>query len=651
MQIRELGQNVELEDIARKQDFGSRIRNACVIGLPSYDPSDTNEVYVKDEDDDFDMLDSVKPAHRGTLPPQLLVLVLEQGDLVFLYLEVAGFKNIIFVSHSEPIPDSRLVLPGYHLTVDPSSRYLTLACSETHFQVWQLEAMETLRARHDQGLPLRPVMGQPYPRALNGVIHKIEYLSPGAENDEQIILTMIIVHKGYSRIHKYDWELGDDLVAVLKDASVGWPLDQAIQMPLLVIPSTVRESFLLVTETSEAFWATLKNGGFEWEEVSIGEHDRTELHIGGAAPLWTAWSRPWRLPEYHLDKDTIWLAREDGILNFLEITAGDGLLTNVIMGEVECKIDTAFACLYDPYADILITSGDSGPGAIWKSDPRQPLKRIGTIPNWSPTVDLTSTHSDLQESKTSRNKTRSEINGHSKPDRVFACSGRGKTGSILEFRHGFEAHIGYELECGSPVKQCWQVRRPEGGSRDDFDLIVSRPDRTDVVRFAKGLDAFASMAQDQVPYDFSSTTLAVQELGIGPIVQVTTNSVTLVDITQPMSSKRYLCHEVTPGASTISNAAIGKGFIALAYHTGSAFCIQILRIEGLGVVQHASYKIEGEVTFMVFANLGINAVLLAGVWNEGSPTLVVFAAEPASSNGSSVSCAMPNTLELCRSKF
>lgn len=516
--------------MARKQDFGSRIRNACVIGLPSYDRGNTNgcEVKIEDEDVDMDMLGAGNP-NRNVLPPQLLVLVLECGDLLFLHLERDASSRPTFVSHIERIPDSRLILPGYHLTVDPSSRFLTLACSEDHFQVWKLESMETLRSQYARGLPLSPILGRPHPRAVRGVIHKIEFLSPGPGSHELIILTLIIVNNGGSRIHRYEWELEDDIDATLKGENKGWKLHSDIEMPLLVIPSTVRESFLLVTESSQAFWATLENGHFGYEEADIGEHDETDLHIGGTAPLWTAWSRPWRLPEYHLDKDTIWLAREDGILNYLEITAGDGLLTNVIMGEVECKIDTAFACLYDPYADILITSGDSGPGAIWRSEPRQPPKKIGTIPNWSPTIDITSTYAESSDTKSTRTKSRGNQESalHLRPDRLFACSGRGKTGSIAEFRHGLEAKIGAEMDCRSPIKHCWQVSRPDAVANGTFPLLASYPDKSEVFYIEENFD-ITSMPQDAVPYDLSSSTLVVQELEAGRLVQVTNESLTVV---------------------------------------------------------------------------------------------------------------------------
>ncbi|KAK6211803.1 hypothetical protein LQW54_005663 [Pestalotiopsis sp. IQ-011] len=529
VQVCELGHDVQLHDIARKQDFGSRIRNACVIGSPAHYADDSSPNGMKIEEDDVDMLAATPGGH---LPPQFIALVLERGDLVFLYLEENAHDQWTFVSHSEKIPDARLRLPGYHLVVDPSSRFLALGCSETHFQIWTLLSINTLRSRQAQGLPFRPIDHSAIPKAVNGVIHKMVFLSPGADSEERVILALILIHQGRSRLHRYEWELGESVSTTLRERNAGWLLDPSFQMPLLMIPSTIRESFLLITETSEAFWATLKNGSLEAQGVEIEERDQTILHIGNTMPLWTAWSRPWRLPEYHVDKDTIWLAREDGILQFLEIEAADGISTQTILGEVRCKIDTAFACLYDRFADILITGGDSGPGAIWRAEPRKPPGHIGTIPNWSPTIDITATKPMASLAPDNRRqRSRGNLDGEScsKNDQLFACAGRGQTGSIAEFRYGFEARVGFDLDLEDPVQQCWTLRGPASSPNSELCLLLAYPDRSIIYMVDIDSLAVTETGPDEVPYDLSSTTLAAVEAQDGTIIQVTADVITIVD--------------------------------------------------------------------------------------------------------------------------
>jgi hypothetical protein len=299
------------------------------------------------------------------VPPQILSIVLDRGDLVFLYLRLNHAGEWDFVSYSEEISASNLVRLGFHMDVDPSSRYLALACPVGHFKLYELESMETLHARIRDSEPLRPIR-RSQPRAVRGVIHKIAFLYPGPESEELILLMLFLVHKGTAKIVTYDWELGDDPQLILREEKSGWRLREECQMPVLIVPSTVRYSFLLVTEVGLVFWASLSSGALEVMQVDMGERrSRSDLHIGNQGPLWTSWSRPWRLPAWHVKNDTIYLAREDGIVNYVELTTEDGIVASVELTTVDCNIDTAFCCLFHPFGDALVTGGDSGPGAIW----------------------------------------------------------------------------------------------------------------------------------------------------------------------------------------------------------------------------------------------------------------------------------------------
>ncbi|KAI0132776.1 thermotolerance protein [Xylariales sp. AK1849] len=622
VQICELGQDVQLEDVARKQDFGSRIRNARVIGTPS--------IYTetKTEEDDIEMVDPAD-THGGQLPPQLLAVVLEDGKLVFLYIKKSASGELEFVSHYEEIPNSRLVCPGFHMAVDPSSRYLVLACSESLFLLFMLESMETLRARTSERKPLKPVRAI-QPRALKGVIHKIEFLYPGPDNDRIVILMMIIIHQGVSRLATYEWEQGEDMKMIFSEDKIGYRLDPRWQMPLLVIPSTVRYSFFLVTESDTAVWFNMRAGTPEPQTFPLEDHEATDLHIGSERPLWTAWSRPSRLPSYHADNDVIYLAREDGILNFLEIKAEEGLTTGVNLGEVKCNIDTAFACLYELSVDILVTGGDSGPGAVWNVAARERAKKIGTIPNWSPTVDFTTTRGDSKaRSSRSRPRANAEGNQQRKPDKIFACSGRGKTGSIAEYRHGLEAKVALELECGLPIRQCWAMPCPGNSGKKAEDkethLLLALPNESLVLHVTGNLSQATVKGQEDVPYDLASSTLATQELD-DTIIQVTTGSVTIIT---PTESTRHLSHEIGDGSTvTITDAAIQNGRVALALHGGSRFEVKTLIIDGLNLVGGIAFDVDGEVTCLALGKLAGDTVMIVGVWQSGRPLLVLYPTHP-----------------------
>ncbi|CAK7215726.1 hypothetical protein SEUCBS140593_002625 [Sporothrix eucalyptigena] len=120
VQISEMGRDGRLRNIARKTDFGSRIRNAQVIGASpesaAEDEKDEDFTRIKIEDDDaiidcgesgsddsddnddsdeyMEGTSSRRPGRRSgrraparRLPPQQLLVVLESGDCIFLFID------------------------------------------------------------------------------------------------------------------------------------------------------------------------------------------------------------------------------------------------------------------------------------------------------------------------------------------------------------------------------------------------------------------------------------------------------------------------------------------------------------------------------------------------------------------------------------
>ncbi|ORY64894.1 thermotolerance protein [Pseudomassariella vexata] len=625
VQICELGGDYQLKEVIRKQDFGSRIRNARVIGLSrdypgGHDSTDKLKVKSKrDLDDDIDMSDS--SITHDQFPPQLLALVLEHGDLVFLYVTEGPTGELEFRSAKQEIEVARIRLPGFHMVVDPNSRYLTLACSEKLFLVYELESMETLRDLHSRGEPFKPVKSWKA-RAVRGTIYRIEYLYPNPDNERHIILMLIIIQKGVSRLATYEWELGDQLKDAFKEEKHGHRLDVQWSMPLLVIPLTIQNGFFLVTESQMGCCLDILHGQIKIEAINIGEQpEPTEQHRGKHTPLWTAWSRPWRIAAYYREKDVIYLAREDGIIKFLEYD-DSGLDTDLGMGSVDCNLDTAFACLYHAYGDVLITGGDSGPGAIWNIEAREVPKRIGTIPNWSPTVEFVTT-STRANRKSSKGKERADARGDLplQPDRIFACSGCGN-GSIIEFRYGLEAKVGMELDNELPIRQCWALPAAGPNFQESFHLLLALPNTSVILLVSGDLSTGSDLPQEIVPYDLSSSTLAAADLG-GVVVQVTTSSVTI--ILSPTESTRYLSHELSAGLSpVITHAAVRDDAIAVALHTGAQYGLRTLTVDRLNISYGLLFEVEGEVTCVALGKFAGNVTLIAGLWKADGPTLAFY---------------------------
>lgn len=115
-----------------------------------------------------------------------------------------------------------------------------------------------------------------------------------------------------------------------------------------------------------------------------------------------------------------------------------------------------------------------------------------------------------------------------RPDRLFACSGRGVLGTITEYRYGFPARVGLDLECGTPIHQCWVLSSLDSNMPDSFWLLLAFPDSSLVLQIAEDLSAAPELPPDMNPLDMSSKTLSAAETD-GLVIQVTTSSIVVVN--------------------------------------------------------------------------------------------------------------------------
>lgn len=382
MQISELRRDGQLHSISRKCDFGARIRNAKAIGSSpvivngaEYATAGFHPSAANDDMSDIEPYISTPSSSAlgpSTLPPQLLMVVLETGACIFLFLRRAADGSYDFVTLTEHVRSARLIHPGFHLAVDPSSRYAVQACARDMFVVHELESIPRLNEAYARSLPLKPVLSS-RPRTVNGVIHTVEFLYPRPQDPQHIILLLIVIKDGVSRMITYDWMLGEDLREVFAPEKNGHALPPQHEMPLMVIPLTVRSAFLAVSEGEIAYCADALHGSPSFEPCDINKFPASEYYSGSEPPLWTAWSRPPRLYPYHRDRDFIYIAREDGVVIYLECDLDDIVGASFYHGTF-CSVSTAFASLADEFHDgealvngeTLVFGGDSGQGGVWR---------------------------------------------------------------------------------------------------------------------------------------------------------------------------------------------------------------------------------------------------------------------------------------------
>jgi len=66
---------------------------------------------------------------------------------------------------------------------------------------------------------------------------------------------------------------------------------------------------------------------------------------------------------------------------------------------------------------------------------------------------------------------RSDKNALPKPDRLFACVGKGIKSSIIEFRYGLEGKVGLETDFETPILQSWVLPQDSVELDDDRGSI------------------------------------------------------------------------------------------------------------------------------------------------------------------------------------
>ena len=341
-------------DILRKNDFGSRIRNAAVIGcLP---------------DEIIENNDAVRPPPPSNkdaqLPPQQLVVVLESGETVFLFARPTSDGQFEFVTTSYPTPlRNVLVSPGFHLAVDPSSRYMALGCAEDLFVVYELETAEVMNQRYVLGQPLQPVRSYQL-RSVNGAIHKLDFLHPQKSDSSLVILLLFMAKDGESRMVTLDWQAGEALDKVLSLEKLGHRLPRLDQLPTLLIPLKMQSAFVMISENNIGVCTEAVHSSPVFISCQLQSPPATANHHGIQKPLWTAWARPFR---YSTEDDCIYLVREDGRIAFLEVDADGGISNSIIMSQkLDCHTAGAVSCLLGRSSEILVVGGSYSPGVVYR---------------------------------------------------------------------------------------------------------------------------------------------------------------------------------------------------------------------------------------------------------------------------------------------
>ncbi|KAI0520793.1 mono-functional DNA-alkylating methyl methanesulfonate N-term-domain-containing protein [Xylaria bambusicola] len=614
VQISELGPDGQLKSVTRKVYTCSKLRKCQVIGAHDYLRKRNQDVKASRHQTSDDVSTSLLGDME--LFQQVLVLVLSNGQLEFLFMSENRNGGWDFVSSKHHISSGKLVDPGFHMTVSPDWQYMSLACSENLFIVYQLDSIENLRRKFSEGLPIQPIRSV-QARAVRGVIHKLEFLYTDSINASHVVLSTIIARSGVLRLAIYQWEDSESLQDALNDEITGIRLDVTAGLPVLIIPLTIGCQFLLITERSMRICSEVLGGSPTFADFPLAHKDATDWHYGTRPPMWIAWTRPLREESYHAATDLIYLAREDGWINLLEIN-DYGIESSLYMGPLECNIDSSFAALSSSHGDIIVASGNHGHGKIWILEARRDPKRIGQLLNWSPTVDMLLTKPEkLSKRPSSTEKGTSSV---SASGRIFACSGRDRSGAIVELRYGIEGKIGLDLLYTSPIKRCWAVPSLDSATRGGFFMLLALPENSAVLHISQDLSEVSEKDHGEVMFDLLSTTLAVH-VSRDTVIQVTTMHATIIS---PHGCYQHRFDMIEDQLATITDAAIADETIALSIYSHNTFKLIACRFDEARFVSHKTLDLDGEVTALSMATFSFGVCILVGISQRDSSTLAIF---------------------------
>ncbi|KAI9736042.1 MAG: hypothetical protein M1818_006218 [Claussenomyces sp. TS43310] len=568
----------QIQEVARKADLGSRIRNARImsvleVGLtPQHTPPPQS---LTDECGEMFMPTDSRDHHRP-LPPECIVLALESGDLVFVFARrlPSGLVDFVTTRHSVSRP-MLTEQPGKHMSIDPSSRYLAIACSEKHFAIYALHTEDVSSTQHVPDHPFRPITSERC-FSVEGVILQMEFVHPSPGDPNHMILLLMVVRRGSTRIQTFEWVAGQNLRAIRCNNKHGHLVPQAFQMPLFLIPLTIRSVVVMVCDEVVVACEGLLDGFPTFRTLDIAPVAPTPLHFGRSPPSWTSWTKPMRRRDYIQQHDDFYMAREDGVIKFLEMDAAEDDLLKVEMhaGDFQCNIGTAFTSLgqIGRANDILISGGDSGDGGVYQIYAKSPAGLVGPIPNYSPILDfITVSQKDPSEEHVS-----SSHGPLVQPDRIFACTGRGINGAATELRYGHEARLRLAIsEIETPILGTWPLPYypPADAHRYLAEgmpmlFLLSVGDQSLLLHLAQSYKSITHISQTSTWLDLSSRTL-VAECYDGCTIQITERSIVISAdlVMQPRHSMSVLRRSGLEGEVIVVGAIYQSRLVMVAYST------------------------------------------------------------------------------------
>ncbi|KAI9789194.1 MAG: hypothetical protein M1816_006328 [Peltula sp. TS41687] len=591
--IREVQSDGSLKDVASRRLSDARIQHARAFGVPrgperSFSYPTTK---VKDEDEEamptshsnpFSPHQSEVSKQHGkaqmTVPPQILVLSLDTGSLLFVFAYECADGTVQFTASSRPLHRSlsELEEPGKRMAVDPKSQALAVAALERAFVLYALHPMPTFKDTIETQGSLKQ-KGLDFIREerlihVDGEIIKMDFLYPSAGDEKLVILLLMVSKDDQTRFLLWEWDTSGSLDKAKQQGTHGLRVGDHDRKPSLLIPLTISGAFLLVSESTISAYTGILTGAVQ--RIFVG---KMSLGTSGTdSKACTAWAKPVRHKNFK--HDDIYIVRHDGHLRLIEIDQADQQLLKSTSpaGELGNCVGTAFATIdlgLRYKRDLVAAGGYMGTGGVYFIAPRFNAARHGVFPNWTPSFDFVVTP---QTPRHGTPTVSSSIEAY-KRDQVFACSGQLNYGAITELMYGMKAWIKIAYPYALGADRIWSFRGPpfpvetdpKGGyPRPQTLFIVSFMLNTEILRMLGDELAVEYLSEaDTQAFNVGTRTLVAGKIG-SVIVQVNSNR---------MSTMYWQAHDSIVPAGPQSMLPMDESIIEACLEPSSASIITVVQ--------------------------------------------------------------------------
>ncbi|KAF9729356.1 hypothetical protein PMIN04_008040 [Paraphaeosphaeria minitans] len=603
VQLKEICDYGHLRHIATKSDFKGKILAAKAFGDPRKVQINTSERSPLLKRASLQRgRRSTTGLESDTLPLEVIVLTLSTRTLMFLWAKTNHIGPTTFAQKTIQLPTaaSRFNRPGQFLAIDPRCRAIAVAAYEGCFMLYKTKTMHVWRRDMRAGREEAPIIEERQ-YSINGRIMHMDFLSAG--DDAHVVLIFILVDEGKIKVATYDWDLRNSLDAMPRTTRSALYFDNSI--PSLLIPLNRSTDFLLVQNEYISVCKGVLAGPpvITHHQILDGFLEQLRPGIDKGQPLWVQWDRAPRNPDFA--KEAFYLAREDGVVIYVELADIAGSLDISDVGSWPHPIDTAFACLKadssefaQSYPDVLVAGGHGSDGHICKVGawPKEyedkvpyseayALGLVESLPNWAPLTDFAVT--PLSNLPLPHDRKRANI---------FVSNGKAPHGEVSQLRRGLRALVDDSFEGLKGSTGLWIVDRgsttlqQDGHSRRQgyATFIVNAPPETLVLR--------ASLTQEEGSYGQGGSGSAgdgavwetdqptqdglIRHAETISACSMTDNLAVQITYQEAVLVRRPQLNRV--GSITFPNALLqaaskpGIPFVVVAFHDGSNSVLQVI---------------------------------------------------------------------------